>query len=84
MPAPNEDKFAYNSEDAEIQGLSVTVGRMFAKAWQDVKNGHANMSYALRVNGCVEGYAGYGLKVFLKNLGAELTPSLRPLRVASA
>mgnify|MGYP006404228391 FL=1 len=48
-PAPNEDKFAYNSEDAEIQGLSVTVGRMFAKAWHDVKQGHVNMSYALNL-----------------------------------
>ena len=48
-PAPNEDKFAYNSEDAEIQGLSVTVGRMFSKAWREAKNGTASMSYALNL-----------------------------------
>jgi len=48
-PAPNEDKFAYNTEDAEIQGLSVTVGRMFSKAWREAKNGTANLSYALNL-----------------------------------
>ena len=48
-PAPNEDKFAYNSEDAEIQGLSVTVGRRFSKAWREAKNGTASMSYALNL-----------------------------------